>query len=104
MREAGANGMALDPRGRLLIADSGTSVRDTTTAYGARLTAKGTPANLNANRVNNRVNSRIGNRLSLRIERYRPDAANPTAAFQTTQEDRARPAPVIAPLRSIPNK
>lgn len=74
------------------------SVRDTATAYGARLNAKGQPADLNPNRINNRVNSRIDNRLALRIERYRPDStANPTAAFQTAQDDKSRSAPVVAP-------
>lgn len=74
------------------------SVRDTATAYGARLTAKGAPAALNQYRVNNRVNNRIESRLSLRIERYRPDAtANPTAAFQATQDDKSRSTPVLAP-------
>ena len=63
------------------------SARDTATAYGARLNAKGEPANLNPNRINNRVNSRLETRLSLRVERYRPDSTNdPAAAFA------ARPA------------
>lgn len=67
------------------------SARDTTTAYGARLNAKGEPANLNPNRINARVNSRIGTRLSLRIERYRPDSTNdPAAAFAVRQTDNAR--------------
>lgn len=67
------------------------SVRDSSTAYGARLTAKGQPANLNESRINSRVNSRIDNRISLRIERYRPDTINnPTASFQTTQTDNSR--------------
>lgn len=73
------------------------SARDTATTYGARLDAKGLPANLSENRVNNRVDNRISNRLSLRIERYRPNSAdNPTAAFQMTQDDKSRSAPVIA--------
>lgn len=67
------------------------SVRDTVTAYGARLDAKGEPANLNPNRVNNRINSRLDTRLSLRIERYRPDIANdPAAAFAVRPTDNAR--------------
>lgn len=74
------------------------SIRDTATAYGARMTSKGQPAALNQNRINSRVNNRIDNRLSLRIERYRPDStANPTAAFQTKPDDKSRTAPVIAP-------
>lgn len=74
------------------------SVRDTTTAYGARLNARGQPANLNPARINSRIPSRIDTRLSLRIERYRPDAStNPTAAFQTTTDDKTRTAPVITP-------
>jgi hypothetical protein len=67
------------------------SARDTATAYGARLNAKGEPANLNANRINNRVNSRLETRLSLRIERYRPDSTNnPAAAFTVRPTDNAR--------------
>lgn len=67
------------------------SARDTATAYGARLNAKGEPANLNPNRINNRVNSRLDTRLSLRIERYRPDSTNnPAAAFAARQTDNAR--------------
>lgn len=74
------------------------SVRDTATAYGARLNARGLPANTNPARVNNRIPSRLDSRLSLRIERYRPEAsANPTAAFQTQTDDKSRTAPVIAP-------
>jgi hypothetical protein len=74
------------------------SVRDTATAYGARLNAKGQPAALNQNRVNNRINSRIDSRLSLRIERYRPDSANnPTAALAAATDDKSRTAPVVAP-------
>lgn len=73
------------------------SVRDTATAYGARLNAKGQPSNLNPARINNRVASRIDNRINLRIERYRPEAAaDPGAAFRTTMVDKTRTAPVIA--------
>ncbi|WP_174298513.1 hypothetical protein [Sphingomonas bacterium] len=75
------------------------TVRDTATAYGARLNATGVPANTNALRLNDRTNSRIENRLSLRIERYQPDAtANPTAAYKTAQSDNVRAAPIIAPV------
>lgn len=79
------------------------SVRDTATAYGARLNAKGLPANTNPARINNRIPSRLENRLSLRIERYRPEAsANPTAAFQaTTTDDKSRTTPVIAPPQPV---
>ena len=78
------------------------SVRDTATAYGARLNARGLPANTNPARVNNRVPSRIENRLSLRIERYRPEAStNPTAAFQAATSDGSRTAPVIAPPQPV---
>ena len=74
------------------------SVRDTATAYGARLNAKGQPANINPARINSRVASRIDNRLNLRIERYRPEAtADPGAAFRTTMNDKTRATPVIAP-------
>lgn len=67
------------------------SARDTATAYGARLNAKGEPANLNPNRINNRVNSRLDTRLSLRIERYHPDSTNdPAAAFAVRATDNAR--------------
>lgn len=80
------------------------SVRDTATAYGARLDARGVPANLNPNRVNSRINSRIDKRLALRIERYRPNStANPTAAFAAPQDDRSRTAPVIALPASADN-
>jgi hypothetical protein len=67
------------------------SARDTATAYGARLNAKGEPANLNPNRINNRVNTRLETRLSLRVERYRPDSTNdPAAAFAVRPTDNAR--------------
>ena len=67
------------------------SARDTATAYGARLNAKGEPAGLNPNRINNRLNSRLDTRLSLRVERYRPDNTNdPTAAFAVRPTDNAR--------------
>jgi hypothetical protein len=70
-------------------------VRDTTTAYGARLNGKGEPAKkLNENRLNNRVNNRIDSRLSLRIERYRLDnVKDPTAAFKGTADDKSRLVP-----------
>lgn len=74
------------------------SVRDTATAYGARLNARGAPANSNPNRISNRVDNRINGRVALRIERYRPDSTeNPTAAFATPQDDRSRITPVITP-------
>lgn len=80
------------------------TVRDTATAYGARLTAKGEPANLNSNRINNRINSRLDTRLSLRVERYRLDSANdPTAAFAVKSTDNARvgtQAPFAPPAAS----
>ena len=80
------------------------SVRDTATTYGARLDAKGRPANTNTNRIDSRIDSRINNRLALRIERYRPDSTdNPTAAFQATQDDKSRATPVIAPPQSQDN-
>ena len=67
------------------------TARDTATAYGARLDAKGEPAGLNQNRNNNRINSRLETRLRLRIERYQPDSmADPTAAFATQVTDNAR--------------
>ena len=76
------------------------SVRDTATAYGARLNAKGLPANTNQNRSSSRVDSRINNRLALRIERYRPDNTdNPTAALRAAQDDKSRSAPVIEPTQ-----
>lgn len=75
-------------------------VRDTATAYGARLNAKGQPANLNPNRINNRVNSRIENRLALRVERYRVEnTSDPAAAFAAPVTDNSRTTPVtIAPV------
>lgn len=77
------------------------SVRDTTTAYGARLDAKGRPANTSSSRVNGRIDSRINNRLSLRIERYRPDSTDdPTAAYETMQHDKSRISAVIVPQQS----
>lgn len=78
------------------------SGRDTATAYGARLNAKGEPANTNPAGINNRIPSRLENRLSLRTEHYRPEAsANPTAAFQAITDDKSRTAPVIAPPQPI---
>lgn len=75
------------------------SVREAATTYGARLTAKGQPANLNESRINSRVISRIDSRLSLRIERYRPESSsNPTAAYQKTWDDQSRAAPRIKPI------
>jgi hypothetical protein len=72
------------------------------TAYGARLNAKGQPANLNTARINNRIASRIDTRLDLRIERYRPEAASdPTSAFKSTTNDKSRSAPVIAPSQQL---
>ena len=74
------------------------SVRDTATAYGARLDSQGQPTNLNQNRLNSRINNRIDNRLSLRIERYRPDATtNPTAAFTAAPNDKSRVSPLVTP-------
>lgn len=73
------------------------SLRDTATAYGARLDAKGLPVTLNQRRINNRIENRINNRLSLRIERYRPDSVNnPSAGFRTAPNDGSRIAPVVA--------
>jgi hypothetical protein len=78
------------------------SVRDTATAYGARLNAKGQPADANPARINNRIASRIDSRLALRIERYRPEAASdPAAAFRTTTDDKSRTAPVVAPPQQL---
>lgn len=77
------------------------SARDTTTAYGARLNARGEPANLNPNRINDRVNSRLDTRLSLRVERYRPESSNdPAAAFavQPTDNVRVGTDTTLAPL------
>lgn len=70
------------------------STSDTTTAYGARLTAPDATATVNQNRLNNRIN----NRLSLRIERYRLDSVtNPTAAFQSNQDDGTRNPVIVTP-------
>lgn len=67
------------------------SARDTATAYGARLDAKGEPADLNPNRLNNRINNRLDTRLSLRVERYRPDSTeDPAAAFAARPTDNTR--------------
>lgn len=74
------------------------SIRDTATAYGARLNAKGQPANLNPARINSRIASRIDSRINLRIERYRPEAtADPGTAFRSTMVDKTQKAQVIAP-------
>lgn len=74
------------------------SVRDTATAYGARLNAKGQPAALNANRVNNRIDNRLDNRLAVRVERYRPDSIDhPTATLTVAPDDGTHVSPVLAP-------
>lgn len=76
------------------------TAREAATTYGARLTAKGQPANLNENRINNRVISRIDSRISLRIERYRPDITNnPTAAYQRPLDDQSRAAPRLKSIQ-----
>lgn len=82
------------------------TVRETATAYGARLTARNEPADANALRINNRVRSRIENRISLRIERYKPgNEADPTAAFSRTPTDGTRAAPIIAsPSQADPDQ
>lgn len=73
-------------------------VRDTATAYGARLTAKGLPAAYNRPRINNRIVNRIDTRLGLRIERYRVDSSSdPTATLRGQPDDGTRTTPVIAP-------
>ncbi len=70
------------------------TVRDTATAYGARLNAKGQPANLNPNRINSRIPSRIDSRLSLRVERYQSEStADPIVAFRSSINDNTRVAP-----------
>ena len=77
------------------------TARDTATAYGARLDAKGEPADLRPNRINNRINSRLETRLNLRVERYRPDNTNdPAAAFavQTTDNARVGTETTLSPL------
>lgn len=72
------------------------SVRDTTTAYGARLDAKGTPVETNRTRIDSRLRSRIDNRLSLRLERYRPDTArDPAAAFRVNPDTDVHFTPVV---------
>jgi hypothetical protein len=72
------------------------SVRDTATAYGARLNARGQPANLNPARINSRLPSRLDSRLALRIERYRPNASdNPIDAFRTPTDDKSRSAATL---------
>lgn len=73
------------------------SVRDTVTAYGARLNAKGQPVGLNPRRITSRIAGRVDNRLSLRIERYRIDNVNnPTAAFEAVPDDHSRAFPIVA--------
>ena len=79
-----------------VVAAQARSERDVVTAYGARLNAKGQPADLNQNRVNNRVNSRIDTRLSLRVERYRPDA-DPVSAFAAPVTDNSRVGTTLTP-------
>ena len=67
------------------------STRDTTTAYGSRMTANNEPAVVNRHRVNNRINNRLGGSIRLRIERYSPTtAANPAAAFTVSRDDAMR--------------
>lgn len=81
------------------------STRDTATTYGARLDAKGEPANLNPNRINNRINNRLDARLDLRVERYRPQSSNdPAAAFAVRPTDNARigTATTLSPLSLSP--
>lgn len=81
MIEAGTSAASAQTRG----------VRDTATAYGARLNARGAPVTSDSNRINSRVASRIDTRLSLRVERYRPDSSeNPVAAFEGRSSDNAR--------------
>lgn len=73
------------------------SVRDTATAYGARLDAAGEPADLNRNRIDDRIDSRIANRIELRIERYRPGNSNdPAAVFEGRPDDKTRIDPVAS--------
>lgn len=79
-------------------------VRDTATAYSARLNAKDSPATLNPNRINSRVASRIDTRLSLRVERYHPGSVeDPAAAFATRPNDNARMGTdtTLSPLSSF---
>lgn len=72
------------------------SMRDTATAYGARLNVRGQPANLNPARISSRIPSRIDSRLALRLERYRPNASdNPTAAFRIPTNDKSRTAATL---------
>ena len=80
------------------------TVRDTATAYGARLNAKGEPADQNPLRVNSRLDTRINGRLDLRIARYRVgNAANPTAAYDVVQDDKSRQTPLgLVPGTSLP--
>ena len=74
------------------------TMRDIATAYGARLNAKGEPANLNPSRINNRVNSRLDWRLSVRVERYRPNSfSDPAAAFAVQPMNNAQVRPETAP-------
>lgn len=79
-----------------IVAAQTRSARDAVTAYGARLNARGQPADLNQSRVNNRVNSRVDTRLSLRVERYRADA-DPITAFTTPVTDNSRVGTTMTP-------
>lgn len=74
------------------------TVRQTATAYGARLNANAEPQGLNEARWNNRVDTRLNTRLGLRIERFRVGPqADPAAAFKAPVDDRSRTAPAVAP-------
>lgn len=67
------------------------SARDTATTYGARLDAKGAPADLNPNRINNRINNRLETRIAFRIDRYRSGSVTDSTAALTVQPtDNAR--------------
>lgn len=73
------------------------STRDTTTAYGARLTADTALAAANRHRVNNRLNNRLNNSINLRIERYTPTiATDPGTAFTVSHDDGTRTSPIGA--------
>lgn len=70
------------------------TVRDATKAYGARLTAKGQPANQNQSRIASRVDSRLNTRLGLRIERYIPESVlAPASSYGKVPTDKSRLAP-----------
>lgn len=73
------------------------TTRETATAYGARLNAKGEIQNLNPARINSRVSSRVSSRIQLRLERFIPgSSSDPASAYRVTVDDGSRRPLVLA--------